>query len=483
MEAVCAEGRGTPGELWAGHGGEAMARLLELLIHDAQDLIAVTPRGFRDLLEQLMAGETVRSGGATHPRLRILGAIEARLVRADRLVIAGLEEGVWPRAAPIDPFLSRPMRRTLGLPSPDRRVGLSAHDFAQAACAGEAILLHTERREGAPAVKSRWLWRLETLAAGAGLELPSHPEVLAWARALDAAPPYAPASRPAPCPPVEARPRELAVTRIEALTRDPYAVWARDILRLYPLDRPDEAADARARGSAIHKAFEQLALKYPGPLPETAAGEFETLYIDALEAAGVAHEALARERALAREAGRWIAELEAARRADGRTIHVELKGETAFEAPAGPFRLTARADRIEAAPDGFGHILDFKTGSPPSAKEVNVGFAPQLTLTAAILARGGFPDLGELTPGELTYLQITGRKPAGRVHVRAEAGAEAEAAAGKAFEGVRKLVAGYDRPDQPYLSRVAPQFLGRFTDYDHLARVYEWSTSGEEDEF
>ena len=269
---------------------------------------------------------------------------------------------------------------------------------------------------------------------------------------------------------------------METLTRDPYAVWARDILKLFPMDRPDQAADARARGSAIHKAFEELALRHPVALPATAAEEFEALYLHHLEAGGVAHEALARERALAREAGRWIAELEAARRADGRTIHVELRGETTFEAPAGTFTLTARADRIEAAPGGLGHILDFKTGSPPSAKEVNVGFAPQLTLTAAILARGGFPELGELTPGELTYLQITGRKPAGRVHVRAEAGAEAEAAADKAFRGVEKLVAGYDKPDQPYLSRVAPQFLGRFTDYDHLARVFEWSTSGEDEE-
>lgn len=145
-----------------------------------------------------MAGESVRTGGSTHPRLRILGAIEARLTRADRLVVAGLEEGVWPQGAPLDPFLSRPMRERLGLPPPERRVGLAAHDFAQAACAPEVILLHSERREGAPAVKSRWLWRLETLARGAGVLLPGRPDVLDWARALDAAQKYEPAKRPAP---------------------------------------------------------------------------------------------------------------------------------------------------------------------------------------------------------------------------------------------------------------------------------------------
>ncbi|MDB5417429.1 MAG: hypothetical protein JWP50_848 [Phenylobacterium sp.] len=487
MEAVAADPAGHTGDLWAGHGGEAMARLLAALIAD-QGLPPTTPRGFADLLERLMAGETVRSGGTTHPRLRILGAIEARLVRADRLVVAGLEEGVWPRAAPLDPFLSRPMRQALGLPSPERRIGLSAHDFAQAACAPEVILLHTERRAGAPSVKSRWLWRLETLAAGANtrenpVAIPARPELLAWARGLDAPGEYKPAGRPAPIPPVAHRPRELAVTRIESLTRDPYAVWARDILRLYPLNRPDEAADARARGTAIHRAFERLAERFPAEIADDAAAVFEQLYIEALEEAGLPHEALAREQALAREAAQWVAALERERRADGRAVHVELKGELSFAAPAGSFKLTARADRIEATPDGFGHILDYKTGKAPSKKEVATGFSPQLTLTAAILAAGGFAELGKLAPGDLTYLEITGRKPAGKVETRAAAGDESAEAAVRALEGLKALIERYDAPTQSYPSRIAPQFVkARVSDYDHLARVFEWSTSGEEGE-
>ncbi|RAK56184.1 double-strand break repair protein AddB [Phenylobacterium soli] len=479
MEAVAADASGSTGDLWAGHGGEAMARLIAALIAD-KGLPSVDPRGFADLLERLTSGETIRSGGATHPRLRILGAIEARLVRADRLIVAGLEEGVWPRAAPLDPFLSRPMRRELGLPSPERRIGLAAHDFAQAACAPEVILLHTERREGAPSVKSRWLWRLETLAAGAEVEIPGRPEALAWARALDAPGEYRPAARPAPVPPLAARPREMAVTRVETLTRDPYAVWARDILKLFPLDRPDVAADVRARGTAIHAAFERLAEAYA---EDTAAERFESYYLEELEKAGLPHEALAREQALAREAAQWVAELEAERRADGRAVHVELKGELTFAAPAGPFKVTARADRIEATPEGFGHILDFKTGKAPSKKEVSTGFSPQLTLTAAILAAGGFAELGKLEPGDLTYLEVTGRKPAGKVETRAAAGEESAEAAARALEGLKALIERYDGPSQPYPSRTAPQFVkARVSDYDHLARVFEWSTSGEEGE-
>lgn len=488
MEAACADPSGSTGELWAGHAGEAMARLLSGLIADT-GLPEVTPRGFADLLSRLMEGETVRSGGATHPRLRILGAIEARLVRADRLVVAGLEEGVWPRAAPLDPFLSRPMRKTLGLPSPERRIGLSAHDFAQAAAAPDVILLHTERREGAPSVKSRWLWRLETLARGAGAEIPARPEILALARALDAPEDYRPAPRPSPKPPVEHRPNGLFVTRVEALTRDPYSVWARDILELRQLSPPDEQVDVRIRGAAIHAAFERFALAFPNDLPAEAAAQFRAFYLDSLRAEGMGEAALAREQALAAEAAQWVVEMEMRRRASRPAIHVEKTGKITFPVEGRDFTLSAKADRIEIAAEGVGHVLDYKTGAAPSRDMVRTGFSPQLTLTAAILAAGGFHDIGRAEPGELVYLQVTGRKPAGKEEVRAAPWGDGEKvlvsrdAAQAALEGLKRLVADYRDPDRGYTSRIAPQFVKLYaSEYDHLARVFEWSTSGQEGE-
>jgi ATP-dependent helicase/nuclease subunit B len=487
MEAVVAGAAGSPGELWAGHGGEAMARLLSALIADAR-LPPVTPRGFGELLARLMDGETIRSGGATHPRLRILGAIEARLVRADRLVLGGLEEGVWPRGAPLDPFLSRPMRSALGLPSPERRIGLAAHDFAQAACAPEVVLLHTERREGAPSVKSRWLWRLETLARGAGVAIPGRPEAIAWARGLDAPDTYRPTRRPAPKPPLADRPQGLFVTRVEALTRDPYSVWARDILNLRQLAPPDEAVDVRLRGTAIHAAFERFAKTWPDALPDDAAEQFRAFYLEALHEGGMADDALAREQVLASEAARWVAELEARRRADGRAIHVEQTGTTTIDVEGAAFTLSAKADRIEVAPDGCVHVLDYKTGAAPSPKMVRTGFSPQLTLTAAILARGGFEGIHG-APGELVYVRVTGRRPPGEEEVRAEPGGDGKSvldtaeAVAAAEAGLVELIASYRDPARGYVSRIAPQFVKLYeSEYDHLARVFEWSTSGEEGE-
>ncbi len=468
--------------LWAGTGGEAASRLIGELIEGGDVLPKVGPRAFLVLIERLLAGETVRLGGPSRGRIQILGALEGRMIGADRLILAGLEEGVWPPDAPTDPFLSRPMRKEIGLPAPERRIGLAAHDFAQAACAPEVILLHTERRGGQPSVRSRWLWRLETLAKGADLPLPGRPEVLDWVRALDDPGKPQAAPRPAPRPPVEHRPRKLAVTRVETLVRDPYAVWARDILKLFSLDRPDEPVDARARGTAIHAAFETFAKRYPGELPEDSAAIFERLYLEALNDAGIPKAALAREQALAREAAAWVAEMEVRRRAGGVTIAVEQKGALTLEIGGKPFELTAKTDRIEITVGGAGHILDYKTGKAPSKKMVETGFSPQLTLTAAILAYGRFEGISRrLTPGEMTYIEVTGRKPAGREEVRVEA-VDGKTKADAALEGLIRLIERYDDLNAPYLSRTAPQFVKAYAgDYDHLARVFEWSTSGDDE--
>jgi ATP-dependent helicase/nuclease subunit B len=277
------------------------------------------------------------------------------------------------------------------------------------------------------------------------------------------------------------RPRKLFVTRVENLTRDPYAVWARDILQLRVMDRPDEPVDARARGTAIHAALEELTKQHPGPLPEGAGAMFETLYLQALRDQGMTAADLTRERALAREAATWIVDYEATRRADGRQILPERTGAHTFAARGGPFTVSAKADRIELTSDGLAHVLDYKTGKAPSKKLVQSFFSPQLTLTAGILANGGFEGVGPRGVGELVYLEITGRRPAGTETLRGVP-PESEDLALRALDGLKALIDRYDDPNQPYVSRTAPQFVHDYAgDYGHLARVFEWSAGSEED--
>jgi ATP-dependent helicase/nuclease subunit B len=481
LESLAAGPRGGGGELWGGQGGESLGILLSSLIAQSEALPEVTRKAFAELIDGLAARELLRPGGASHPRLRIMGVLEARLVRADLVVLAGLEEGMWPAGAPIDPFLSRPMRERLGLPPPERRIGLSAHDFAQAACGPEVVLLNSERRDGAPAVASRWLWRLRTLVEGAKLSLPGRPDLLAWARALDAPLEALPeglktAPRPNPRPPVEARPRKLAVTAIERWVRDPYGLYAREILKLRPLDRPDEPVEALARGSAIHAAFERFAKEHPDELPDGAADLFAALLMEELRRAGMPQARMARESALAANVAPWVIDFERRRRPGARLI-VEQQGVVTFDSPGGPFTLTARADRIEARSE-VADVLDFKTGQAPSGKMVRSGLAPQLTLTGAILAEGGFTDLGPLTPGDLLYVRVSG----GRIPGREESRGDGEAAnlAAEALSGLKRRVAKFDDPATGYLSWAIPQFIGRYGgDYDHLARLWEWHVVGE----
>ena len=480
LEALARGPDGDAGGLWANAAGESAASLLAGVAEEGSALPPATASGFAAIAGRLLAAQPVRTGGAAHPRLRILGALEARLVGADTLVLAGLEEGVWPGSPAADPFLSRLMRERLGLPPLERRIGLTAHDFAQAACAPQVVMIHADRRGGQPAVMSRWLWRLETLARGAAVELPRRPELAAWARALDAPiesppPSLKPAERPRPKPPVEARPRVLPVTGVEMWVRDPYGVYARYVLRLRNLERPDEPVEARARGTAIHAAFEQFVRDHPEVMPAEAETVFARMLMEHLEAEGMPEPAMARERTLAERAAGWAMDFERDRRPGARLL-VEQRGELTFDGLFAPFTVTARADRIEVC-SGRADVLDFKTGAPPTPKQVEAGFAPQLTLTAAILRGGGFTEAGATMPGELLYVRVIGRRVAGELKHAVDM--DSATAAEAALNGLKLRVERFDNPETPYLAWAAPQFLSQWGgDYDHLSRLYEWHVMG-----
>lgn len=469
--------------LWAGAAGALASELLAELMREGAGYEIATPREFADILSHLIRQAKVRTGGNTHPRLQILGAIEARLIKADRIILAGLEEGVWPQAPDLDPFLSRQMRQKLGLPTPERRTGLSAHDFLQAAAAPEAYLITRKRKEGEPQVQSRWLWRLKTLCEGAGVRIPSRPDLLDWARALDCgltAKPASlrPAKRPDPKPPVEARPNQLPVTDVEVLVRDPYAVYAKRIMRLRPMDRPNEPVEARQRGTAIHKSLERFVTEN-APMGDAGAKALRVLLEDELVKTHLSPAQLALQRPLLPGMAQAYLTFETERRALKSRLFVENEGRLQMSIAGRDFTLTAKADRMELH-DGVVDILDFKTGVPPSAKAALAGFYPQLTLTAAILRHGGFAGLKADAVGDMLYIRVA----ADNVGPRAvsEKGVPNDDLAEQALTSLRRRLESYAKPGKGYLSWTAPQFLkGRGGDYDHLARLYEWYVLGDDE--
>jgi ATP-dependent helicase/nuclease subunit B len=482
-EALAA-GETEPGaaRLWRGEAGEALAALVGEILESAGHLPPLPGARYPALLGALMAGRVVRPRWGRHPRLFIWGPLEARLQHADVMILGGLNEGTWPPDPGADPWMSRPMRKALRLPLPERRVGLAAHDFAQAFSAPEVLLTRAEREGGTPTVPSRWLARLanavpeEALAAVAA-------RGEAWVRAAarrdepPAGPGRAP-PRPAPKPPLAARPRGLSVTEIETLQVNPYAVYARRVLGLRRLDDIDADPGAAERGTFTHEALQLFIDRWRDRLPGEDAGSVAEALIE-----------IGREvfRPVAATPGlhafwwprfervaAWVAEREIARREHLRPLAAEARGRIEIDAPGGPFTLTGVADRVEEGPGGGRVIVDYKTGALPSPSDMKTGFAPQLPLLAAIAEAGGFSGIPAGPVSGLAYWRLGGGDPPGEEKGFALAPEEAVEAA---LAGLRTLIALFDDPDWPYLPHPVAGHAPRFDDYAHLARVQEWAAS------
>lgn len=471
---------GEPGSarLWANEDGEALAAAISELRQAAPEMGEIEGIDYPAMFETLMSGATLRPRYGLHPRLHIWGPLEARLLHADLTVMGGLNEGTWPPDPGNDPWMSRPMRKEFGLPSPERRVGLAAHDFAQGFAAPRVALTRAAKSEGAPTVPSRWLTRLETVLEGAGAGDALKPDrdwrALYHAQSRPAAPVRI--GPPEPRPPVAARPRELSVTRIELWMREPYAIYADKILRLRPLDPLEADPGVADRGSFIHDALDKFVSANPGRLPADA---LDRLLRHGREAFG---EALGRPAVMAfwwprfQRVAKWFLEREAERRAGviGGS-HTEVQGSITLKGRKGDFVLTAKADRIDSLKGGGYAIIDYKTGLPPSADEVTYGYAPQLPLEAIILAEGGFMDVKKGDATELSYWRLSGGEPPGEIRiVKGDPGD----LAGAARKGLLKLINSFDDPKTPYMATPRPEWATAWNDYVHLARNAEWAAGG-----
>lgn len=476
-ESLAAGPSGAPADaLWDKGAGQAALALMETLAAEAEAYGLLSPAEYRALLRSLMAASDVPDEAVvTHPDIAIWGTLEARVQSADLVILGGLNEGIWPRLPGADPWLSRDMRRAIGLPSPERRIGLSAHDFQQAMGAPRVILSRATRDAQAPTVAARWLLRLDNLLRGLAPEGPAAlaaaldrgKALLAQSALLDQPPATVPpARRPAPRPPLTAFPRELSVTQIETLVRDPYAIYARKVLDLRPLDPPGRRADALTRGSALHGVLEEFLIATEEGLTEAAPALFRAAARDVLarEAPWPAVRAIWTAR-LTRITD-WFLEGEAERRARAQPLAREIRGSRDLTGLPAPFAVTAKADRIDRAADGSYAIYDYKSGGVPSDREARA-FHLQLPLEAAIAETGGFKDL---PPGPTLRLELIGLGAAETRSIDADPDAIAQT-----WERLSALIAFYQDPAHGFTARLRPQRLIYASDYDHLSRKGEWA--------
>ncbi len=477
-EALAATDKEGGGErLWRGDAGRGAQNLIAELYAEAGSIPEIDGASYAPLFRMLTEEKAVRPPFGRHPRLQILGPLEARLQRFDLVVLGGLNEGTWPQDAPVDPWLSRPMRRALGLEQPERAIGLAAHDFATLAAGPRVILTRSRKVDGSPAVASRWLQRMIQLTRGLGFkeQLYCGTGYRAIAAALDEPPPSPRTKRPEPKPPVAARPRKLSVTEIETWLRDPYAIYARRILKLEPLDPLDEEIGARDRGTAIHKVLEEFVKAFPGGPPPGAERTLVEIADRVFSEYGIPKAVIALWRPRFIKAANWFAGIERQRRTNVIKAHVEVKGEIKFAAPGGEFTLYGKADRIDELASKEAAIIDYKTGKPPTDNQVKQMIAPQLPLEAAMVMEGGFAEAGTLDPAELVYVWFSGGAEPGEIRA-VKANARELASYAKKLLGAR--IEQFDCVEQAYLPRVKPYRADEAGDYDHLARVQEWSVTG-----
>jgi ATP-dependent helicase/nuclease subunit B len=449
---------------WAGPAGRAASTLFAELEAAAGEGPGRLAQGnLPAILERLMAETAVRPPYGQHPRIFIWGLLEARLQQADLVILAGLNEGVWPSLPTPDPWLAPRLRHELGLPSLERRIGLAAHDFATALGGRQVLVTRARRDARSPAVPSRFWLRLEAMTGG----LTRSPRHVKWAKALDRPAAYRPAARPAPVPPVASRPRSISVTEVDRLKADPFAFYARKMLGLGALDPVDADPSPAWRGSAVHAVLEDWMNKDDCD-PAKLRPRAEALLADS--AAHPLMRALWQPRLL--EAIDWIASEVAENRAAGR---LPLKAEIKGKADVAGIVLHGVADRIDRLADGGLAIVDYKTGTPPGPKAVAEGYAMQLGLLGLIAERGGFEGI-EGVPAAFEYWSLARER--GRLgYVKSPtAGRNGIDPAVFTDLAARNFIAAAETwltGDAPFTAKLHPEYAP-YGDYDQLMRLDEW---------
>jgi len=456
-------------QLWAGEDGNAASTILSELLNQAHSFPKISAAEYPQILQQFLSGVTLRPAYGTHPRLQILGQLEARLIDADLVILGGLNEGTWPPDPGHDPWMSRPMRTEFGLPGSERSIGLSAHDFVQGIAAPNVAITRSKLNDGAPSIPARWLGRLETVlnAAKTDPKTLTQNDMTSWVANLDHTKTLEPFTRPAPTPPVSARPRKLSITKIETWLKDPYSIYAHSILNLRPIDALEKEADAAIRGEMLHESLHEFITNHPDTIPENAADIILNSAKNFITNQNLPEEdwnfywprfAKITDQFIRKET-EW--------RETAKPLKTEIKGSMTLATNAADFTIHGRADRIDQMPEGTA-IIDYKSGGAFTKKGFENGDNPQLPLEGLIVQNGGFEGITASPCNYLGYWVLNGQN-------KATEHQDPHDILVDTHESLITLIETFEDKNTPYYAIPRASKTPRFNDYEHLARIKEWA--------
>jgi len=469
------------GALWQEAAGKEAKRWVDELRHEADHAGTLSASDYQALFHSVLQRGEVREATFAHPNVMIWGTLEARVQGADIVILSGLNEGIWPEPAKPDPWLNRSLRQKAGLLLPERQIGLSAHDFQQAIAAKEVILTRAIRDAEAQTVPSRWLNRLTNLLGGVSEEGSAAldamrkrgAELLAMAQQLDT--PLAEenaARRPSPQPPVESRPKEISITEVQRLIRDPYAIYARRILQLSPLDPLRHAPDAPLRGILTHMIVEDFIKS--GPVTDAVIAR--QLLLDIGEQVFAEHAPWpAAQRIWQARLGRvadWFVAGEIARQQTQTPLSFEQNA--AMQIPTLDITLKGKIDRIDRKQNGSVAVYDYKTGAPPSLLQ-QTHFDKQLMLSALLAERGAVKGVEAADVAEVAYVGLGANPKFDPIPLE-------NGDTSAILTELTGLLSAYQTRSRGYTSRRAVDTTAFAGTYDHLARFGEWDESADPDE-
>jgi double-strand break repair protein AddB len=465
------------GQVWEKDAGQKALAALDTLSNLAHLGGTMTAVEYNALLRSVLSQELRPERQTANPLISIWGTLEARVQSKDLVILGGLNDGIWPAKTAHDMWLNRDMRKQLGLLLPERRIGLSAHDFQQAVAAPNVIMSRAQRDGDAPSTPSRWVIRMTNLISGLGVEGATALNDMRqrgthWinlARTLDRPTTIIPAEkRPSPIPPADARLKKLSVTQIKDLVRDPYKIYTRAILGLRKLDPLGKQADALERGNAIHAVLEEFVLRTREPNTAITTELFMDVANNVLQEHVPWQGAQRLWLARLNQVADWVVSQEIERQRIGDNIALETGGEMRFDDL--DFLLTVKADRIDKGQTGL-RLYDYKASKPPSAKEIDK-FDKQLQLEAMIAAMSGFDQVNAQPVEHLCYIGLGLERKEQEVEI------DAQLIRG-IFDEFRQLVATFNDPNKGFTARDKVQLCTHASDFDHLSRKGEWQDSDE----